>query len=75
MAEIKKVPKKLRDGPVIAVDLQILLWRARMAKAAEKGTHLGKGAKFRAKVNKEAREKRAELTAQRNDGKNKKWFE
>lgn len=32
MSEITKKPRKLRDGPVIMVDDQILRWRQKMAK-------------------------------------------
>lgn len=39
--EIKRVPKKLRGGPTIGVDTQILLWRERIKK---QGIILGKGA-------------------------------
>lgn len=56
MSKVNKVPKKLRDGPVIMIDNQILLRRKRLK---EKGIILGRASEYREKVNKEAREERA----------------
>lgn len=72
---IKKVPKKLRDGPIIGVDEQILRWRSKLAR---KGIRIGKAAKKRERTNKAQNEanaeKRAERLAARNNPLKRKFF-
>ena len=39
MSDVKKVPRKLRNGPVIDIDPQVIRWREKMRK---EGIALGK---------------------------------
>lgn len=56
MTKIKKVPKKLRDGPVIMVDEQILRRREMLKR---EGIILGRESRQREKYNAKARAERA----------------
>lgn len=66
MSSVKKVPKKLRGGPVIFVDAQILRRRKMLA---EKGIVLGKASRYREKANSKQREERSKPTPAK-----RKWF-
>lgn len=62
----KKVPKKLRDGPVILVSAQILRWRQRLIK---EGIVLGKKAETAKRKNEKQNEERAKPPVHK-----RKWF-
>lgn len=70
---MKTKTKKLRDGPVIAVDMQIVRWRKKMKK---KGIELGSGMRRQTKL---ASNRRAEIKEKNTvtDEKllRKNWFE
>lgn len=68
---VKKVPRKLRSREVIMVDEQILAWRKMMRR---EGIKLGRGARYRDKVNKAWREEHAEVMAKRDDIRKKRFF-
>lgn len=61
--------KKLRDGPVISVDMQIINWRKKLK---AKGIKLGKGMEHAEKRAERIAEQRA--TEREIDLKTKKWF-
>lgn len=63
---VKKVPRKLRGGPTILVDEQIIR-RRKMLK--ERGIVLGTASKYREKVNAKQNEERAKPEPQK-----RKWF-
>jgi hypothetical protein len=69
MSEIKKVKRKLRSGPVIEVDAQILRWRQRLKREA---IALGKKTENQKRKNEIQREDRR-LEAQGGITK-RKWF-
>ena len=67
MSESKKIPKKLRNGPTVLVDPQVIRWRQKLRK---EGIKLGKAMQ-------RAEEARVAIKAERAkpEPAKRKWFE